>query len=153
MAPPRRVKQLSTEAAAYIAGLIDGEGTVTLTRLHANENRRLVVSIANTELSLLEFVYDNVGAGKITTKRTNAPQHTPSFCYAITNRQALLLLLQVSPHLRSYKRRRAEMALEHYQRLTPRNGKYNASVLTARRRFEQDLLAENAGRKIRRDGG
>lgn len=28
--------------AGYIAGLIDGEGTITLTRVHRNENRRLV---------------------------------------------------------------------------------------------------------------
>lgn len=32
--------------AAYIAGLIDGEGTVTLTRKHRNENRQLCVSIS-----------------------------------------------------------------------------------------------------------
>ena len=56
---PRHVNQLSAEAAAYIAGLIDGEGTITLTRLHTNENRRLVISIANTELALLKFVIEH----------------------------------------------------------------------------------------------
>lgn len=56
----RHTRQLQPEAAAYIAGLIDGEGTITLTRLHANENRRLVVSIANTEFQLLQFVIDHV---------------------------------------------------------------------------------------------
>src|SRR5262245_10808703 len=102
---------LSPESAAYIAGLIDGEGTVTLTRLHANENRRLVVSIANTELQLLEFVLQEVGAGKITRKRTTSDLHTPSFCYAVTSRQALWLLGEVVSQLRSYKRGRAELAL------------------------------------------
>jgi len=43
-----RIPKLPAESAAYIAGLIDGEGTITLTRLHAGANRRLVVSIANT---------------------------------------------------------------------------------------------------------
>jgi hypothetical protein len=62
----RHTKQLQPEVAAYIAGLIDGEGTVTLTRLHANENRRIVVSIANTEIQSLKFVIEQVGAGKIT---------------------------------------------------------------------------------------
>jgi hypothetical protein len=28
---------------AYIAGLIDGEGTITLTRLHRSQNRQLVM--------------------------------------------------------------------------------------------------------------
>lgn len=61
MITPRRVKTLSVGAAAYIGGLVDGEGTITLSRLHANERRRLVVSIANTEIQLLEFVRREVG--------------------------------------------------------------------------------------------
>jgi hypothetical protein len=61
---------LSSADAAYIAGLIDGEGTVTLSREHRDERRRLVVSIANTDLALLRFVLGTVGAGKITS---NAP--------------------------------------------------------------------------------
>jgi hypothetical protein len=63
------VSSLSREDAAYIAGLIDGEGTVTLSRRHANEQRHLVVSIANTDRALLEFVLATVGAGKVTAKR------------------------------------------------------------------------------------
>ena len=142
----RAVNHLSILAAAYIAGLIDGEGTITLTRLHANENRRLVISIANTELALLEFVIDQVGAGKITRKRNSQPQHTPSFCHAVTSGQALSLLSQISPHLRSYKRKRADLALTLYEQLTPRNGKYDARTRADRLRFEQRLLSLNACR-------
>ena len=137
----RRIKQLPAEVAAYIAGLIDGEGTVTLTRLHANENRRIAVSIANTEIQLLKFVIDEVGAGKITRKRTSSDRHTPSFCYAITSRQALDLLRQLSPYLRSYKRKRAELAIQFYEQLTPRNGKYTQTLLADRRKFETNLLS------------
>ena len=126
--------------AAYIAGLIDGEGTVTLTRLHAGENRRLVVSIANTELPLLTFVLNQVGAGKITRKKTASGRHTPSYCYAVSSLKALSLLRQVAPYLQSYKRQRAELALERYLALTPRNGKYPPSLLADRHEFEQILL-------------
>ncbi len=62
--------KLSVATTAYIAGLIDGEGTVTLTQEHRNERRRLVVSISSTERPLLEFVQRNVEAGQITNKRT-----------------------------------------------------------------------------------
>jgi hypothetical protein len=72
----RAVNELSPVAAAYIAGIIDGEGTVTLSRLHANENRRLVVSIANAEINLLQFVHEEVGAGKVTRKKTPSIRHT-----------------------------------------------------------------------------
>jgi hypothetical protein len=87
----KEVKSLDQTDAAYIAGLIDGEGTVTLSRRHRSENRQLVVSISNTDRPLLEFVLDTVGAGKITGKRTCQPHHTASYTYTISNRQALAL--------------------------------------------------------------
>ena len=136
----RRVRKLPEASAAYIAGLVDGEGTVTLTRLHAHENRRIVVSIANTEIAILRFVHDEIGAGKITRKRTISVKHTPSFCYALTSRQALELLAQIVDHLRSYKRRRAEFALAHYLSVTPRNGKYDQAMREARESFESQFL-------------
>ena len=64
------VRKLDPCDAAYISGLVDGEGTITLTAQHRNENRRLVLSISNTELPLLEFVRRTAGAGRITTKCT-----------------------------------------------------------------------------------
>jgi hypothetical protein len=61
----KEVRSLAAVDAAYIAGLIDGEGTVTLSRRHAKDRRQLVVSIANTEIRLLEFVLERVGAGRL----------------------------------------------------------------------------------------
>lgn len=147
----RHSHELSPETAAYIAGLIDGEGTITLTRLHANENRRLVVSIANTELQLLQFVVDQLGAGKITRKRTTSDLHTPSFCYAVSSSQALILLQQVFPYLRSYKRQRAELALNNYSALTPRNGKYTSNLLDRRHAFERTFLDLKPGHSEHRE--
>jgi len=134
-------KRLSTGDAAYIAGLIDGEGTITLSRLHAHEKRRLVVSIASTEIQLLQFVLDAFGAGKITRKRTASERHTPSHCFAVTSRQALALLNQVAPYLRSYKRSRADLVLAQYLALTPRNGRYTPDQLARRSEFETRLLS------------
>jgi hypothetical protein len=137
----RVTRKLEPAVAAYIAGLIDGEGTVTLTRNHAGENRRLVVSVANTELQLLEFLSDQIGAGKITKKRTVSDRHTPSYCYAISSQQALMLLQQVSPYMISYKRRRAQLALDSYESLTPRNGKYTLDCRNRRSAFEAAFLS------------
>ena len=63
----RTVRTLTAVEAAYIAGLVDGEGTITLTRYHRNETRRLVVCISNNEINLLQFVFEAAGAGRITT--------------------------------------------------------------------------------------
>lgn len=140
----RRVLKLKSEAAAYIAGIVDGEGTITLTRVHANENRRLVVSIANTELPLLQYVRETVGAGKITRKRTVSSRHSPSYHYFLSCSQALALLEQLHPYLRTYKRARADLALRHYRALTPRNGKYTPEQRASRARFEDLFLKTSA---------
>jgi len=137
----RSVLSLDPRDAAYIAGLIDGEGTITLSREHRNENRRLVVSIASTKRCLLEFVAVRTGCGKITNKRTTSERHTLSFAFRVTNRQALELLRQVRPYLRSYKATRAALALKHYLVLTPRNGQYTARQKRARQEFETFFLA------------
>jgi hypothetical protein len=117
------MKTLSEVDAAYIAGIVDGEGTITLTRTHRGENRRAVVSISSTELPLLTYVRSVIGAGRITGKVRSREHHSPSFAYCITSRQALQLLAQVTPFLRTYKSARACMLLEDYTRLTPRNGR------------------------------
>jgi hypothetical protein len=133
--------RLDPVLAGYIAGLVDGEGTVTLSRLHRNENRRLVVSISNNDLALLQYVQRMIGAGRITSKRKSKPHHAASYTYQISSRQALGLLEQTAHLLRSYKVRRAALALYEYVRLTPRNGKYAGDVRARRADFEKRFLA------------
>ena len=146
MANYREVHSLSLVDAAYLAGLVDGEGTITLSRKHANDGRQLVISISSTERQILDFAHGAIGAGKITSKKASKAHHSPSFTYSIGNRQALNLLLQIQPFLRSYKRERAALVREHYLRLTPRNGKYKPELLAARKQFEDDLLSLRANR-------
>lgn len=138
---------LTATDAAYIAGLIDGEGTVTLTRKHKNENRQLAVTISNTEKSLLDFCRQTIGAGKITNKLTTQAHDTPSFTYAI-NRQALALLEQIQNYLRGYKAKRTQVILNHYLALTPRNGKYLPALLHKRAEFEATVMNIKACGKI-----
>ncbi len=139
--PALRVAKLSPEDAAYLAGLIDGEGTIALSRRHAGDNRQLVVTISSTESALVEWVRAALGVGKITHKRTTSPRHAPGLTYCVTNRQALNVLAQVAPFLRSYKRDRAELVLSRYLALTPRNGKYTEAMRSARRQFEDEFAS------------
>lgn len=141
MAAYRHVRNLTDVEAAYVAGLIDGEGTITLGRRHRNERRQLVVNIANTERCLLDFVLERVGAGKITAKMTVDPRHTPSWVYCVSNRQALTVLKQLIPHLRSYKSGRAQVLLDRYRTAVPRNGKYNAARETLRQEMEDAFFS------------
>ena len=78
----REVNSLAPVDAAYIAGLVNGEGPITLSRKHAGDGRQLVVSISNTERPLLDFALRRIGAGKITTKKTTRAQHAQAYTYA-----------------------------------------------------------------------
>lgn len=140
MATYKSTKKLSPTQAAYIAGLIDGEGTITLQRRHANENRRLAITISSTEVQLLEFVRNATGVGTITTKKTYQSHHASSFTYGVYSRQALALLSQVHKHLLTYKKTRSELILSKYVELTPRNGKYTTQQREARDAFEHAVL-------------
>ncbi len=145
--PPRRTARLSETDAAYLAGLIDGEGTIALTRLHCGHNRQLVISVSNTEHSLLEWVLQSTRVGKITSKRTSSPHHAPGLTYTVANRQALAVLAQVTPYLRSYKAERARLVLERYVELTPRNGKYDDALRVERGDFERQFAAISIRRR------
>jgi hypothetical protein len=54
------------------------------------------------------------------------------------------VLRQVVAYLRSYKQRRARLALARYDELTPRNGKYSGAHDAARRLFEIEFLSIGA---------
>lgn len=144
MAIYKKVRKLSPPQAAYLAGLIDGEGTITLSRRNKDKHRAIVVTIANTELELLDYPKRVIGAGKIISKRTYKPAHTPSFAYNISGRQALDLLRQIIPFLHSYKKNRAELVLADYIRLTSRNGRYSTELLEEREKFIDAFFALKA---------
>ena len=58
---------------------------------------------------------------------------------------ALTVLADVAPYVRSYKRHRAALVLRNYLAVTPRNGKYDAETLLAKRTFEDVFCAITAG--------
>jgi len=141
MADYKKTRKLSDTDAAYIAGLIDGEGSISLTRRHKNENRQLEISISNNDMKLLHYVRDAAGTGRIVNKKTYSKKHSPGASYLISNRQALNLLQQITPYLLTYKAQRAELVLDNYLRLTPRNGRYSENMKTEREMFVAQFLA------------
>lgn len=128
--------------AAYLAGIIDGEGSITLTRMHDKEHRRPCITVASTDLELLEYL-KNLTNGHITKKKNYHPdRHLDSITLTIkTKNQVLYLLKFVLPFLRvEKKKKRAEWILTHYDRVTIRNGKYNPECLKKKLTFEEDFF-------------
>ncbi len=145
--PYRTVKTLSPLEVGYLAGLIDGEGTITLSRRNLNKHRSLVVTVSNTEISILKYVQEITGVGKITNKRISKTHHTPSFTYQVPNRQALEILGQIFEYLQSHKAARARLVLKEYLRLTPRNGRYSPTQIQDREIFIENFLGIRPGQK------
>ncbi|MDF2037534.1 LAGLIDADG family homing endonuclease [Cytobacillus oceanisediminis] len=128
--------------AGYIAGIIDGEGTITLTRMHASEHRRPCITIASTDKELLIYI-QTLTSGSIINKKNYKPGiHKNSFSLNIKQKEKVMFLLkQVSPYLRvNKKRNRALWILDNYERVTPRNGKYNVEKLKQKLLFEEDFF-------------
>ncbi|QIZ10519.1 hypothetical protein HFZ78_30510 [Priestia megaterium] len=128
--------------AAYIAGIIDGEGSITLTRMHENENRRPCITVASTDKELLVYLR-SLTDGTINSKKNYNPErHKDSYTLSIKKKDSVVTLFKkISPYLRvDKKRKRALWILENYEKVTPQNGKYNSLLLTKKIAFEDNFF-------------
>ncbi len=93
---------------AYLAGLFDGEGTVSIIHL----SRRLrsggliyCLSLANTDESILYWMQSIVGFGKVeTTHMKRSPAQKPTYRWVVTKTGDILTFLMA---IRAYTRIKA----------------------------------------------
>lgn len=133
-----------SEDLAYLAGLVDGEGTITLDRT-ANPNafRAPMLSISSTDRELVEAAAAILGVGSVQTKsRTRVPDHhRTGYEYRVKRHAALGAIALLRPYLRHPEKiRRANLLLGEYVVLTRRNGKYTEDERRAREDFERRFL-------------
>ena len=128
--------------AAYIAGIIDGEGSIILTRMHDKEHRRPCITIASTDKELLLYAQSLIGGTIINKKNYNPEKHKNSYTLNITKKKEVFpALKQILPFLRINKKRlRALWILEQYDSVTVRNGKYTSEELAKKIAFEDEFF-------------
>lgn len=128
---------------AYIAGIVDGEGSIMLIKFHNNLFPSPCVSIASTTIELLEWIKSSVRYGRIQSKKNyDINKHKDSYTYTIRNDAAIALLIQIEPYLViQSKKRRANMIINSYKRLTIRNGRYTQEQIHAKNKFYEDFMA------------
>ncbi len=128
---------MTSEEISYIAGIIDGEGSIMLLKFHCNRLPSPCVSIASTSLELLEWIKQKSGYGVIKSKKNYKPlKHTNSYTYTVRYNNAIDLLIKIEPYLIiPSKKERAQMIINEYKQLTPRNGRYSSDLIHAK----QDL--------------
>jgi hypothetical protein len=128
----------------YAAGLFDGEGTVTLTKMNAaNQFRAPGVSLSSTTYTLVDFMKSTFGGQIIKLKRAKSQGHKQAWHWQTYRGSAINVLEQISPYLREpEKRRRALLILEQYKVVTPRNGKYTPEQIELKEAFEATFFAQ-----------
>lgn len=135
-----RSTQMNDTDRAYAAGLVDGEGTITLSRT-SSVYRSPVVSMVNTSIELLRRMQTIFGGGTISVVRKREDHHRQAWLWSAQNRRALLCMEEILPFMHEpSKAVRATYILELYDRVTRRNGKYTPEELEAKKKFEEDFF-------------
>lgn len=128
---------------AYIAGIVDGEGSIMLQKFHSNEYPSPCVSIASTTYELLDWIKCVIGKGTIKQKKNyNSSKHKDCYSYILKYDDAIQLIKEIYPYLIiNAKRRRSELILNNYKDLTPRNGRYSDELLKAKLDFYDEFIS------------
>lgn len=104
------------ERFAYLAGLIDGEGTITITR-HTQQNRRTYqykpfVWVVNTDKKMIEFVVENfVGKGRMRVARRGVRK--PIYLWRVMSLDNIKHILEGCLPFLVTKKEHAEILLEY----------------------------------------
>ena len=132
---------MTEEEKGYLAGIIDGEGTITLTK--DGEFRYPAVSVSSTTLEIMTYLKEHFG-GVVTKKRERDPRYKLAYCWKIERRKAIELLSEIVDDLLEPRRKaRAKLIIADYIRLTPRNGRYSEAARKAKHDFEEKFFSLN----------
>lgn len=124
----------------YLAGLIDGEGTITLLRCDNSPFRQIVVSIQMCDEALIRLLQESFG-GTVTKRAYVKANHSIAWTWKVTHRRALRLLQRVCPYLRlATKKTRALYIVNGYESVVRRNGKYGETDKKRRLDFESSFF-------------
>jgi deoxycytidine triphosphate deaminase len=96
-------------SAAWVAGIIDGEGHIRMDT--GGQKRGLHLSVANTDLAMLEQLQELFQAGQIYKRRKQKESHKQGYEWIVTKTQHIQeILIRVLPYL-TIKRQAAQQAL------------------------------------------
>lgn len=129
----------------YTAGIIDGEGTITLSTKKSKTGntdfRQPVISVSSTTPEILEFLKSNFG-GYISKHKVYQDHHKESFSWKIIYSDAISLCKLIHPYLlEPEKKRRALLIANEYPKVTKRNGKYTNKELQRKLLFQENFFS------------
>src|SRR5689334_24717565 len=112
--------RMSSVDAAYLAGLIDGEGSVALwqgfKKNHVTKSYRPIIEISNTHIGVLKWAHGVVGEGWFScTNKKNARllNHRPLYRVRFRTQDLRWLIPLVMPYLK-VKKKQAELLMAYF---------------------------------------
>lgn len=127
----------------YMAGLMDGEGTIGIARADTKGRFRApYISVTTTTPEIAEWLQSNFG-GHVCKQKVYRDHHKPSWSWRLKNLDQLFNLLEgILPYmLEPDKIRRANLLLNEYKTVTVRNGKYTPEQMEKKLAFEANFLS------------
>lgn len=117
--------------AAYIAGFLDGEGTICLER-----NKRpdgfysygFRISFKNTNLGVLEWIKEKIGGGGISADNRNHKVWATAYSLKIPSSLSVETALTLLPYL-VIKRQQAEMLIEYRKQFNTKRDQYPGDAM------------------------
>ena len=127
----------------WLAGILDGEGTITLLARDPPRFRQPTLSVTSTDreilLALQALIKGNISRHTRADKKAEWRQ---AWIWKLNGADNVLQVLAcVLPHLRCpKKRRRSEYLLSRYKHVTRRNGHYTSEERELKQKFEEKFF-------------
>jgi hypothetical protein len=139
----------------YLAGIIDGEGSISLKKVKPNAKRKTknptyegAITLGMVEKRIIELFVERYGG---TYRIERVPNRQPIYRYAKVGTKGVLPILEeLAPYLIE-KRERAEVLMEYYKSINTERNRVNGKVvqmtdeeLSLREDFYQKMKELNA---------
>lgn len=105
-----KVKQMSATEAAYLAGLIDGEGSIIAVKRNQKGRITWRLQVASTTPVLLEWCIAITGVGSIVKRKSTNPKHADSQWWQCYSWNAIEVLKRIMPYM-ILKKNKAQQAV------------------------------------------
>lgn len=127
----------------YIAGLFDGEGTVSMAKPAESNLYVPILTLSSTDRVLCEAMTEGLGGGHVYAKKNRRPaHHKQPYEWRWRGAGSLAGMAQLAPHiLCPQKRKRMAFLLDRYAAATRRNGKYSTEELAVKANLHHEFFA------------
>uniref|UniRef100_A0A6M3J2L2 Putative homing endonuclease n=1 Tax=viral metagenome TaxID=1070528 RepID=A0A6M3J2L2_9ZZZZ len=144
------VNILTPTDAAYLAGIIDGEGSIGLNKVHSNSIDHtstyvIRMRVANTDKALMDWICVKVGYGSVRKVKVGEDKshYKQAYEWYLSNRRVIDVLKQIYPYLK-VKRLQADVAFEYQETIGISYGKkLSSEIIDTRDDLKSKIVSLN----------